>query len=253
MLKFFLLTFLILSPLGIGTCWAAHPLITDDAGTMGKGNTELEVSVEYERLRDHGSKEKKFIFGSTFTHGFIETADIVFSVPYLFVRARESGETERERGFGDTVAEVKWRWHEKNGLGLALKPGLILPTGQERRGLGTGKVGYQLLLVATKELKPIVIHGNAGYLRNENKVDERKDLWHLSMAGEVPLSERLILVADIGTDTDPARSRDRQQNFALGGLIWAVSDSVWLDSGLKYSFTSGGEGWSVLTGLTVQF
>ena len=31
------------------TVWAAHPLVTDDAGTQGKGNFQFEVNGQYDR------------------------------------------------------------------------------------------------------------------------------------------------------------------------------------------------------------
>jgi hypothetical protein len=33
---------------------------------------------------------------------------------------------------------VKWRFYEKDGLSFAIKPGIILPTGEEDKGLGDG-------------------------------------------------------------------------------------------------------------------
>jgi hypothetical protein len=254
MLKFYLVIGLLLSPLHIGICSAAHPLVTDDAGTMGWGNTAIEVNGEYERQKDHATKERVFSVGSTVSYGVIEAGDIVFSAPYLLTRTTESGETAREQGFGDMVAEFKWRWYEKDGLSLALKPGLVLPIGNDNRGLGAGKVGYQLFMIATKELKPFLFHANAGYIRNENTVGEREDLWHASLAGELPVAENLSLVANGGIDRDPDPSYRKEQYFCLGGLIWTLSKSFAFDGGLKYSATMGGaHGWSFLTGATFQF
>lgn len=254
MLKFYLVICFLLSLVGIGICMAAHPLITDDTGTMGRGNTQIEVNGEYERQKDHGVREGTFSISSTISHGLTETSDIVFSAPYLFTRTEETGNTERERGFGDVVAEFKWRWYENNGLSLALKPGLILPTGNDRRGLGAGKVGYQVYLIATKEVKPLSLHANAGYIRNENTQGERRDLWHASLAGELPITDSLTAVANVGAERDPDPSFSREQTFVLGGVIWAVSKSLALDGGLKYSSTkNGSHGWSLLTGVTFQF
>lgn len=254
MLKFCMVICLLLSPLGIGICNATHPLVTDDAGTVRKGNTQIEVSGEYEQQGDHGTKERTLTFGSALTYGVTEASDIVFSTPYLFTRTKESGNTERKHGFGDMTAEFKWRWYEKNGLALALKPGLILPTGNDREGLGAGKVGYQFFLIATKELEPFAFHLNAGYIRNENTVHEREDLWHASLAGELCLAEGVTLVANSGIERDPDPSCKREQTFVLVGLIWDLSKWCAVDGGLKYgSAKNGSHGWSLLAGLTFQF
>lgn len=254
MLRFCLAICLLISPLGLGICSAAHPLITDDAGTMGRGKAQIEVNGEYERERDHGTKERTLILSSTLSYGVVETGDFVLSVPYLFTRTTESGDTERERGVGDMMAEFKWRCYEKDGLSLAVKPGLLLPSGNDRRGLGAGKVGYQLFLIATEEVEPFTFHGNMGYMRSENTLDQRKDLWHVSVAGELPATEHVTVVANVGMERDSDPSSRREQTFFLGGLIWALSKSIALDGGLKYSTTTGaGHSWSLLGGFAYQF
>jgi len=35
-----------------GPSWAAHPLITDDTGTQGKGNFQLEFNGQYDRDKE---------------------------------------------------------------------------------------------------------------------------------------------------------------------------------------------------------
>lgn len=251
-LKFYLVICLLLSPFGAGICKAAHPLITDDAETIGRGNTEIEVNGEYERLKNHGMKETTIIFGSTVTYGLVEDGDLAVSFPYLFTHAKYD-RTERERGFGDVLIECKWRFYGKNDLSLALKPGLLLPFGDDGKGLGTGKAAYQIFAIATKELKPFLVHVNAGYLLNKNRLDEREDLWHLSLAGEAPIGENLTAVANVGMDRDPDPAHHREQSFILGGLIWALTKSVALDGGIKYSASGSVHSWSLLTGLTFQF
>lgn len=254
MLKFCPVVFFLLSPLFTGLCMAAHPLITDDAGTMGKAKTQIEVNGQYERQKDHGIRERTFTLGSTVSYGLTETSDMVLTVPYLFTRTKESHNTHRERGFGDVTAELKWRWYEGSGLSLAIKPGMIFPTGNDRRGLGAGKVGYQLFVIATKEAKPFTFHANAGYIGNKNTGGEREDLWHASLAGELPLGENLTIVANGGIERDPERSFHRERIFVLGGLIWRLSESFAIDGGLKYSSTkTGSHGWSLLTGVTFMF
>ncbi|HUN55298.1 MAG TPA: transporter [Smithella sp.] len=65
---------------------------------------------------------------------------------------------------------------------MAFKPGISFPTGDDKRGLGAGALGGHLYLIASQELGPWAFHGNLGYIRNENTIDERKDIWHASFA-----------------------------------------------------------------------
>jgi hypothetical protein len=251
--RLILIVFLLLFLSGVRICGAGHPLITDDAGTAGQGVTQIEVNSEYEREKDRGTKERTFSFSSSITYGVIEAGDIVLSTSHLLTRTDDSSQTQREHGIGDLAAEFKWRWYEKNGLSLAFKPGFVLPTGNDRRGLGTGKVGYTFFFIATQELKALTLHGNVGYLKNENTQGEREDLWHISLAGEAPLSASIALVGNVGLCRDNDPSSKRERSFALAGLIWTLSKSFSVDGGLKYSFARGGYGWSALGGLAFQF
>lgn len=48
-----------------------------------------------------------------------------------------------------------------------------------------------------------MIHLNLGYKRNENKVDEIEDLWHVSLPGEMKISRALRVVSNIGMEKNP--------------------------------------------------
>ena len=147
------------------SAWAAHPLITDDAGTQGKGNFQLEVNGQFDSDDDTVSgvsvKTTGGQIATTLTYGIINTVDVVLSLPYRWSNIKEDGITvSDENGISDTVFEVKWRFFEKDGLGLALKPGISLPTGDDGKGLGTGKTGYHLFFIASQEIAPWAFHLN---------------------------------------------------------------------------------------------
>jgi len=185
--------------------YAAHPLITDDAGTQGKGKVQIEINSEFSRDKEKEDgviiKERGGELATIISYGITDNADIVLGIPYQWFRIKEDGDTvEKEDGISDMSLELKWRFFEKDGLSLALKPGITLPTGDEDKGLGTGRVTYRLFFITTKEIEPWAFHLNLGYIRNENKVDERKDLWHLSLASEVEVIKDPKAVANIGIE-----------------------------------------------------
>ena len=98
----------------------------------------------------------------------------ILGVPYEWIRAKEEGDTFTENGISDISLEVKWRFYEKDGLSFALKPGISMPTGDEEKGLGAGRVGYRIFFITTKEIAPWAFHLNLGYIRNENKAMNEK-------------------------------------------------------------------------------
>jgi len=73
---------------------------------------------------------------------------------------------EEEGGWGDTFLNYRYQLTMDDECGwtpaIAPRISLILPTGDEDRGLGTGEVGYQFNLPISKQLEPFAFHFNAG-------------------------------------------------------------------------------------------
>jgi len=236
----------------LGNSYAAHPLITDDTGTQGKGKFQLELNSEYGVDKEDGVTSKTFEFAPTLSYGLTDTIDIVLGVPYQHFKVEDTV-TKKESGLSDTSVEVKWRFFEKDGLSFAVKPGISIPTGDENKGLGTGKVGYSAYLITTKELKPINIHFNLGYIRNENKFDERKNILHASVAGEYEATEKLKIVANIGTETNTDKSSNVSPAFALAGIIYSVTENISVDAGYKYGLNTPETDNTYLFGVAIKF
>lgn len=232
--------------------YAAHPLITDDTGTQGKGKFQLELNSEYGVEKENGVTEKTFEFAPTLSYGLTDTIDIVVGVPYQRIKVEDGG-TAKESGLSDMSIEAKWRFFEKEGLSFAIKPGISIPTGDENKGLGTGKVGYSAYFITTKEMKPVNIHLNLGYIRNENKFDERKNILHASLAGEYEATEKLKIVANVGTETNPDKASNVSPAFALAGVVYSITENVSVDAGYKYGLNKPETDNTYLFGVAIKF
>lgn len=142
--------------------FAAHPLITDDTSTQGKGKFQLEVNSEftYEKERQYNADENKWEtkketggeFATILSYGIRDSLDIVLGFPYQWKKTRideviTADATEQGDGISDLSLEVKWRFYEKNGLSFAIKPGITFPTGDENKGLGNGREALLLIWV----------------------------------------------------------------------------------------------------------
>ena len=238
--------------------WAAHPLITDDAGTQGKGKTQLEVNGQYEAdeetVEGVRTKSTGVQAAATLSYGVTDNFDLVFTLPYQWTREKEDDVTTyKENGVSDVVVEAKWRFYEKNAWSVALKPGIILPTGDDDKGLGMGKVGYQAFLIGSKEIAPWSFHVNLGYIRNENKADEQKNIWHASVAGTCDVIDKMKLVGNIGIERNTDDSAKNDPAFILGGIIYAVTEKLDLDCGVKFGLNRAETDWSLLGGITIKF
>lgn len=237
------------------TTYAAHPLITDDTGTQGKGKAQFEVVGEYGREKKDGITTDSFVAPMipVFSYGMTDASDIVFGVSYQRIKTHDSQKTITTDGISDTSIEIKWRFAENDGLSFALKPGIILPTGNDEKGLGAGKTTYHLFFITTKEIKPWVFHINLGYIRNENKVDERTDLWHASIACVVDVHKNLKAVANVGMERDSDKAMDVNPGFFLGGFIYSISENLDFDIGFKEGFNSHGTDYSIPVGITWRY
>jgi opacity protein-like surface antigen len=238
---------------GISVANAAHPLITDDTGTQGKGKFQIELNGQFEYEHESGVKENNIESMSTISYGLTEPIDVVLGIPYQSFREREDGPTFRENGFSDASIEVKWRFFEKDGLSLAIKPGISLPVGNDEKGLGSGKVGYSIFFITTKEIGLAVFHFNLGYIDNENTGSDRVDLWHASLAGELSLTKKLRVVGNIGYERGDDPASRSNAGFVLGGFIYSPAENIDLDAGYKYGTTHSEPDHTILAGITYRF
>lgn len=234
------------------TVWAFHPLVTDDTGTLGMGKFQYELSPECACDKEKGIKTKEFSVNNALTFGVSNMMDIAIAVPYLY-RKEENSEAFDERGFSDLELGFKYRFYEGNRLKVAIRPSIIIPTGDEKKGLGSGRVGAKFFLLVDKELEKVTAFFNLGYIRNENKIGERKDLWHISLAGEYRFTEALKVVGNIGTERNPEKDTSTHPVFLIGGVVYSLSDKFDLSAGIKRGLTRPETDRSMTVGMTLRF
>lgn len=244
---------------------AAHPLTTDDTGTQGRGGIQLELTTEYGRDNsdDDGTtlSEKTSSTAATLSYGLSDEIDLVAALPYEWYRTREEGTTTgREEGVGDIELALKWRFFddEESRLSLALKPGLSLPTGDEEKGLGSGRVSGSLSLSATHQGDLGALHANIGYAYRTFRLEAdrdilRHDIWSASLAAELNLTGSIRGVGEIGTETHEEKASDEGPSFILGGLIYEATDDIDIDLGVKGALNDAETDTTLLAGLTLRF
>ena len=73
--------------------------------------------------------------------------------------------TGQATGIGDVLLNYRFQLREETEHGPAIAPRLsvILPTGREADGLGSGTAGLQINLAASKQFGDFYLHANAGY------------------------------------------------------------------------------------------
>lgn len=259
------LPFAIAASLFAAPAFAAMPLVTDDTGTQGKGKLQIELGTEFSRNHENidglSVRETGGEFSTALSYGLSDRIDLVAGLPWSWGKVKEDGATVYdEAGAGDLSLQVKWRFFETEDerLSLALKPGISLPTGDEEKDLGNGRVSGEVMFIATHAAKLGALHLNLGYIHNEYRLDEvrsssRKNIWHASLAGELNVTEKLRTVADIGIETSQDKESDSHPAYLLGGLIYGITDNLDLDLGIKGGLNDAETDTALLAGVTMRF
>jgi hypothetical protein len=255
----------ILHPSSFG--WAAHPFITDDADTQGRGNWQLELQAEQGRHDATASgvrqRARETLFNPVLTYGVLENVEVALGGNYLWSRVSEGGAaTESASGISDTTIEIKWNFYDKDGFSMALKPGISLPTGDERRGLGTGRISAGVNFIVGYEVEPWTWLANVEYFRaryrlGQDAADNRSSLWRVSTGAAYEVREGARVVGEVGVRTNDARSDPfypgRYAAFAMAGFIYSPSDKIDLDIGLRKALNRAEADTVLLIGATFRW
>jgi hypothetical protein len=199
---------------------AAHPLITEDTGTQGAGRYQLEVFAE--ELEQRATRRDLEVWTGTLSYGIGETADVQVGVPVY---------RDGPDGVGDAALGLKWRFFERNAWSLALKPGITLPTGDEREGRGTGKTTWGSLIILSYAPGAIAVHAHAGFWRNENKLGERESLRQLAAAATYRIGD-VRVVGELTRETNPVPGLGTVRYTTIGA-IWSMTRDVDFDIGWR--------------------
>jgi hypothetical protein len=250
----FILSCLIMPP----SVFAAHPLATDDAGTNGARKFQLETSAEFGWDKQDDVKSTRQSVGLSLSAGILDTVDLVLTSPFTWQQQKDKDTTVFDNyGMNDLTLEVKWRFLEFGPASFAIKPGIIVPIASRDKGLGNGRPGYGITLISTVEFKPVAVHANAGYVRqqyvSEDRANNREDLYSLSLAGVFELTKSVQLVAAVDTATNPDKSSTTWLTSVTGGFIYAVNDALDFDLGIKRGLSKPETDTTLLTGLTFKF
>jgi hypothetical protein len=238
--------------------FAARPLATDDPSTVGKSNYMIESGAEAssrsEIVEGVRTRETETEASTTFTYGVLKNLDLVAGSNYEWEKSRTGGITTVEaNGLTDASVQAKWRFYDRDGLSLGLKPGITVPTGNDRDGLGAGKMTYGMIFMASRTVAPFAIYANVGYYRNENNADQRRDIWQASLAGSVEPLKGLNLVSEIWIQSNSDSTVRTPPAYVLGGLCYSITDWASLDGAVKMGLNRQEVDRSYILGVTLNF
>lgn len=231
--------------LSAGAARAAHPLVTDDTGTQGSGNHQLEVNTD--RARHAGISSQSAAV--TYTYGLRDALDAFITLP---------GATTSPSGIGDVSAGAKWRFVEDGQTTLGLKSELFFPTGDENAGLGTGRARAGVTLLASQQVEGWTFLGNAGFSLNRYAIPADRDqfrriTWRVSAAAIHEVADEWKAVIDTGIARNDMRGDRKHPAFLLLGLIYSPTDKLDFDIGWKAGLNAAEVHRQVGAGVTLRF
>jgi hypothetical protein len=234
---------------------AAHPLITEDTGTQGRGGWQLELTAEHGYDREQAVHTRTRAYNAVLSWGFADTVDVIVTVPWQREHVEALGKTQTHRGNADVGLDLKWRFYEQGLLSFAVKPGMTYPSGDADTGFGTGRKTYSLFFVTTVAPDPWAFHLHLGHTRNNNTLGERESIWHASLAASYQINQALRLVADVGGQTNRDPASRVEPRFAIAGFIASVNKDLDLDLdlGYKQGLTGPETDRTLLAGLAWRF
>lgn len=226
---------------------AGRPLAVEDAETVGKGKTELELGLDHARQE---SGDRETTLSGVLTYGLTERLDLALEVPILFMRPEEGGD---EAGLGDVELHGKVRFLAEGDAwpALALVGAVKFSTGSERRGLGSGATDGGVTLVATKGLGPVTAHANLGYtVIGASGAD---DVVSYGLAAEVAVLKPLSLVGELvgETNSDPEAKADPLDLRV--GLTYALRETITVDGAVSIGLTRASPDYVLTVGVTIRF
>jgi hypothetical protein len=145
-----------------------------------------------------------------------QTHQFSYAVPYLWLRS----DGQHASGFGDLQFSYRYQLATETMDRPAIAPriSIIVPTGREALGLGSGSVGYQFNLPVSKIISDrVTVHANAGVTTYADVVSRQPTSYNLGGSAIYAVTRQTnVLLEVLGDWTEtvtPLRIIERE--FAL--------------------------------------
>jgi hypothetical protein len=146
------------------------PMRTDDPGTPGNGNFEINTALGSERAETERTFDAPIL---DFNYGVGDHIQLNYQVAY---EVQNADAQPTQSGLGNSSVAVKWRFYESKSqnLQVSIYPRLDFnnPTSSVERGLADRGVRFLLPMEVTKKLGPVDANIEGGYAFKQFGSDE---------------------------------------------------------------------------------
>jgi hypothetical protein len=241
--------------------WAATPLLTDDANTLGAGRGQFEVCgrVGFDRDVTDGVTTKSITsqVTSALTYGVADPVDLVLEFARSWGTSSTAGVVSSEPDAADFKISSKIKAYEAGGFVFALRPDL----GYSYRPAGNQKDYAPFwggVLIVGKQLEPVTLHINLSYLHysHQSEADReglRPDIWSASFSATWQVTKNLQMLADIGMGTNPDKTTSEMPAFSCAGIVYSLTDYFDIAVGAKFGLNKPETDTTLQSALVLKF
>lgn len=213
------------------TTHAGNPLSTNDPLTPGRNGWEVNVS--------HGIRASSHIFTQdlprlNINYGSLENNQWKISIPGIIADPEDGA---AHGGLGDIQLGYKYRFLgvDEKGLMASVYPQLLVPTGDKDLFLGGGRYELDMPLQLAHRFfdDKLLTYAEVGY--NHVFDDPKNDSWHYGLAGELTVTENLVVLGEVGGFAFP-RGADPDDTFFNVGFQYRFHKNVALQTAFGRSF-----------------
>jgi hypothetical protein len=207
------------------------PLETDDPGTPGAGNIEVNVSVEAEREGGGTGYDAPRLDGNL---GVGSNVQLKLEIPW---RVATSPSEPARTGLGNVMLGVKWRFGESKHMAVSTYPQVTLGGLESSRTRGLADSGTAMLLPVeiAWHTGRLSVGAEGGYERGQG---ESEVVYGLALAHQAKPSLELLAECHGSTVVDSTKLG----LLCGGGFRWAVQEALSVLAALEGRVASSSDG-----------
>jgi hypothetical protein len=184
------------------------------------------------------------------TYGLLEWLDIIVDVPLKY---RTVNGKKTYSGLDDITLEAKVKFFDKNGFSFAADPFITFPNWGYKYGIGEGRIQSGITLYGTYSKDPLSVTVCGTYKRNENRVNDRLDIWKAYISPSYKIMDPLTLMGSIGWERDTNKLNSKYPLYLSGGFSYQINDMISIIPSVKYAFYKPEKDITVYVGTQIVF
>ena len=193
--------------------------MNNGAGTPEAAHFEINVAAQYTAVSGAASATVPSI---EVNYGITDNLQVSILTPLQLALVVNDG---AKVGYGDTELGVKYRFIDPDDAGwrpgIAFAPSIVMPSGSQERGLGSGHIQGSLPIRLSKDFDQWTIFGGGGY--NINPGPEQLNWWFTGIGIVRELSPKWTVGAEIFHTSPTARSSKDTAGFNVGA-VYSITD-----------------------------